>query len=36
MVARDVADGIARMGDFCARQIEPSTDDAPKNGRFLQ
>src|SRR5215208_3840651 len=33
MVARDVADGIARTGD-CARQMEPSTDDtAPKNGR---
>ena len=30
MVARDVADDIARMGDVCARQIWPSTDVAPQ------
>ena len=36
IVAWDVADRIVRMGDFCAQQIEFSTEDAPKNGRFLQ
>ena len=29
MVAWDVADSIARMGDLCARQMELPTDDAP-------